>query len=109
MSVVPPDHLASLQSGDSSRKKSGRAVAGERGHTVWEWQTATGVFQRDVSDEQLHRLQAPHLEIVESAADTGQHEVWNALSTNRMNAQPSSPPSTRVGALRGLWRKLRDF
>ncbi len=45
-------------------RKSGRAVFDE-GRTVWEWQTATGVFERHVSDEQLARLENAGLQLME--------------------------------------------
>jgi hypothetical protein len=46
--------------------RSGRATWDDRGNSIWEWQTQPGVFSRDVSDEQLERLQAPQLRIVET-------------------------------------------
>ncbi|MFL6549620.1 MAG: hypothetical protein ACJ8OJ_13060 [Povalibacter sp.] len=105
MSVVPPDHLSGVQFVQDSRK-SGRAVESDRGHTVWEWQTATGVFQRDVTDDQLRRLEAPHLKIVEFAPSETQH-VWESLSTGRMHARTATRSPERRSALRGLWEKIR--
>jgi hypothetical protein len=49
-------------------RKSGRAAFDANGHTVWEWQTTTGVFERYVSDEKLHELTSPHLAIAEDFA-----------------------------------------
>src|SRR3954462_7318276 len=106
MSVVPPDHLSGVQFVQDSRK-SGRAVESDRGHTVWEWQTATGVFQRDVTDEQLRRLEAPDLQIVEFSKPTQSQHVWESLSTGRMNARQTKSPDRSRSALRGLWEKIR--
>ncbi len=106
MSVVPPDHLAAAYAAGASRK-SGRAVESDRGHTVWEWQTATGIFQRDVTDEQMRRLEASHLRVVEFSRDRSEHQLWKALSTGRMSALETSKPARSRGALRGLWEKLR--
>ena len=47
-------------------RSSGRAAVDDRGDTVWEWQVTTGVFQRDVTEEQIRRLEAPDLKIVET-------------------------------------------
>jgi hypothetical protein len=107
MSVVSPDHLAALNAANSSRK-SGRAVESDRGHTVWEWQTATGIFQRDVTDEQLRRLEAPELKIVEFSGESSEQHVWTALATGRMNARSATKPhAPRRSALWSLWEKLR--
>jgi len=106
MSVVPPDHLSAVHFATDSRK-SGRAVESDRGHTVWEWQTATGIFQRDVTDDQLRRLEAPDLKIVEFAPRETQH-IWQARATGgtdtRGVTRPATPPRS---SLRGLWEKLR--
>lgn len=63
------------------QRKSGRAVFDE-GRTVWEWQTATGVFERHVSDEQMSRLEASDLRLVEQsppAKDAGQAIYGSAI------------------------------
>ena len=44
-----------------SGRKSGRAVFDNQGRASWEWQTATGVFQTDVTNEQLAGLEAAGL------------------------------------------------
>jgi hypothetical protein len=48
--------------------KSGRAVWDDRGNSIWEWQTEPGVFTRDISIEQLKRLEASHLRLVDSSS-----------------------------------------
>ena len=104
---VPSDHVSPMQFAADSRK-SGRAVESDRGHTVWEWQTATGVFQRDVTDEQLRRLEAPDLQIVEFSSQAETQHVWQSLSTGRMTARPTTKSTDRSrSALRGLWEKIR--
>ena len=42
-------------------RKSGRAVFDNQGRASWEWQTATGVFETDVTNEQLQGLEAAGL------------------------------------------------
>ena len=39
-------------------RKSGRAVFDNQGRASWEWQTATGVFETNVTHEQLQTLEA---------------------------------------------------
>lgn len=47
-------------------RKSGRAIFSDDGRSTWEWQTATGVFTTNISDEQLTRLEAPDLRLDEA-------------------------------------------
>jgi hypothetical protein len=84
-------------------------VSGERGTSVWEWQTSTGVFERDVTDEQLRRLEAPDLQIVEfTSAHTGR---WIADSRASAPSAPakSKPSSADAGSnrIKRLWKRLR--
>lgn len=44
-----------------SERKSGRVVFEDDGRAIWEWQTATGVFERNVSENDLQRLEASNL------------------------------------------------
>jgi hypothetical protein len=45
--------------------QSGRAVSDERGNMIWEWQTAPGVYTREVTPQELHKLSAIDLELVD--------------------------------------------
>lgn len=47
-------------------RKSGRAVFDNQGRASWEWQTATGVFETDVTHEQLQNLEAADLSVLET-------------------------------------------
>jgi hypothetical protein len=93
-----------------AQRKSGRAVFDE-GRTVWEWQTATGVFERHVSDEQMSRLEASDLRLVEqspSAKDAGQAIYGShGVGRNEPIIRTRTPvPRANVGAFRQLWRRL---
>lgn len=91
-------------------RKSGRAVFDE-GRTVWEWQTATGVFERHVSDEQLSRLEASDLRLAEQSLpqkDAG-NSIYGSRSVGRNEpiARGRAPaPRAHVGPFRQLWRRL---
>lgn len=86
-------------------RKSGRAVFDENGGTVWEWQTATGVFERQVSEEQLSRLEASDLRLVEQSPPA--KAVGNVIYGSRTVARTRSPaPRPHVGAFRQFWRRL---
>ena len=92
------------------QRKSGRAVFDE-GRTVWEWQTATGVFERHVSEEQRSRLEASDLRLVEQplpGKDAG-HAIYGSRTVSRNDAiARSRTPARRsnVGAFRQFWRRL---
>lgn len=94
-----------------SDRKSGRAVFDE-GRTVWEWQTATGVFERHVSEEQLARLEAAGLRLVDqSHQDTGRvmygaEAARQAFSTRKQVFLARPARVEQVGVLRQLWRRL---
>ncbi len=95
-------------------RKSGRAVCSDRGDAVWEWQVATGVFEREVTEEQLRRLEAPDLQIVEfTPTQTGEQGRWIHDST-RATAYPAAHRKTMKpmarpagGPLAQLWARLR--
>lgn len=59
-----------------SDRKSGRAVFDNDGRSIWEWQTATGVFTRNVTDDQLSMLSTVTLEIDETAHEAQKAKVF---------------------------------
>lgn len=91
-------------------RKSGRAVFDE-GRTVWEWQTATGVFERHVSDEQLARLENAGLQLVEQVhegraiyGETGSQTAYKARK--QVFVGRPAPVVRSASTLRQLWRRL---
>lgn len=91
----------------TAQRKSGRAVFDD-GRTVWEWQTATGVFERHVSDEQLARLEAAGLRLIEPThQDTGR-VMYGAAAARQAYATRKQVyvARPRVGVLRQFWRRL---
>lgn len=49
-------------------KQSGRVAFDGRGNSVWEWQTATGKFDRDISTQRLKKLEAKDLSLMDTAS-----------------------------------------
>ena len=43
--------------------KSGRVAFDSKGNPVWEWQTAPGVYEQDVTTQRLKKLEAPELSL----------------------------------------------
>lgn len=100
-------------------RKSGRAVF-DQGRTVWEWQTATGVFERFVSDEQLSRLEASSLRLVDQSSQDAGSAIYGSrpavgkefvtrehvFSSTGAQQRTSVRRSESVSALRQFWRRL---
>jgi hypothetical protein len=90
-----------------SGRKSGRAVFDNQGRASWEWQTATGVFQTDVTNEQLQSLEAADLALAESDQDTMSERVWtSARSANVPHRVNSVTPARNPTVLKRLLRRL---
>jgi hypothetical protein len=63
--------------------QSGRAVADDRGNMIWEWQTAPGVYTREVTPQQLFKLSAIELELLDTQ-QSGEPVQWSrARITNQ--------------------------
>jgi hypothetical protein len=94
-------------------RKSGRAARDERGESVWEWQVATGVFQRDVTEAQLRELEAPDLQIVELPVAGAGSWIHDSLQSGahparpRYTVQASKVRAPARGTLRQWWARLR--
>jgi hypothetical protein len=93
-------------------RKSGRAVFDE-GRTVWEWQTATGVFERHVTEEQLARLENAGLQLVEQSSEgraiygeTGSQSAYNARKQVFVGRPAPVVRPTATGSFRQFFRRL---
>ncbi len=88
------------------RRRSGR-VTHEDGRGIWEWQTSTGVFTKDVSDDHLRRLERSDLRVVEHApvvVEDPMHKILDRLATST-NVK-SKPNKVAVKTTKGAWRTL---
>lgn len=80
-------------------RKSGRAVFDNQGRASWEWQTATGVFETDVTNEQLQGLEAAGLAVVESEqAEPGR--VWTNTPRSAVVGSSATRRATGVAPAR---------
>ncbi|WP_129776459.1 hypothetical protein [Peristeroidobacter soli] len=93
-----------------SDRKSGRAVFDE-GRTVWEWQTATGVFERHVTEEQLARLEHAGLQLAEPGfegraiyGETGSQTAYNTRKQVFVG-RPAPVRATATGSFRQFFRR----
>ena len=51
---------------EGTAKRTGRVTHDSRGNAVWEWQTSTGVFSREVNTQRLKTLSAAELKLAET-------------------------------------------
>jgi len=63
-----------------AEKSSGRVAFDARGNPIWEWQTSTGVFGREVSTQRLKKLEAKELAIVDTPPTPPQKKKGFELS-----------------------------
>jgi hypothetical protein len=89
----------------ANRRKTGRVIH-EGGRGVWEWQTSTGVFTRDVSDDHLTRLEVSDLRIVEHAPIKIQDPMLKTLDRLATNSKSKAGTDTHAkGTLRSFLKK----
>jgi len=90
-----------------SGRKSGRAVFDNQGRASWEWQTATGVFQTDVTNEQMQGLEAAGLALVDSEPAPTSGRVWANATGNKSSRRVNSVTQARnPTVLKRLLRRL---
>ena len=72
--------------------RSGRATWDERGNTVWEWQTAPGIYSKEISTQQLRVLQAKELQLVDQPPGiTSTYSHWKRQYPDRFTRMPANP------------------
>jgi hypothetical protein len=101
------NNTSSSSSQDPTRpaRKSGRAVFDDDGRCSWEWQTSTGVFSSNITNEQLTSLEAPHLELVDPNAAT----LTRTQRPLPRVVVPAAKPSRASGKLRRLLRRVAQL
>jgi hypothetical protein len=91
-------------------KKSGRAITDERGNSVWEWQTDTGSFKRDIDTQQLKRFQNTGLSLTDTSgkrSDIGPHDN-SAVAPTRPEEVATKPPRKSIDDLRKLSEEIKQ-
>jgi hypothetical protein len=87
---------------DMPRRKSGRAVI-EDGRSIWEWQTQTGVFERDVDTQQLRALEDANLSLVadDATVRSGSYYVHESAPITQPRARTHVQAKSTVAAKNG--------
>jgi len=86
------------------QRKSGRVSFENDGRGIWEWQTATGVFTRNVTTDELMRLSDVELQIVEPPAFVAQSISTGVRLPATRRAVAKKPESMAGRLLRRLTR-----
>jgi hypothetical protein len=66
---------------------SGRPTWDERGNSIWEWQTAPGVYSREISPQQLRALESNELHLIDGVQHFRQEPLWSRSAHSRINAR----------------------
>jgi hypothetical protein len=96
MTVRRPNDKLPAEKVEFPRRKSGRATFEADGRSIWEWQTATGVFERNATPEQVASLEDSNLSIVEDTESTGT-SIYGSTTTVKTDA-PAKAASNRTPA-----------
>jgi hypothetical protein len=100
-------HKHKISTMTDSGRKSGRAVFDNQGRASWEWQTATGVFQTDVTNAQLQGLEAAGLAVVETEQSTTSGRVWANVGSAKIAPRANNVvPARNPTVLKRLLRRL---
>jgi len=102
----PTDKPPAPEKAEFPRRKSGRASFDADGRSIWEWQTATGVFERNVTEAQVAKLEDTTLSIVEESKPQGT-SIYG--STTPMRAATRSAPAKPAPSSTVLSRLLKRF
>jgi hypothetical protein len=93
---------------DSTRdRKSGRTTFDNSGRGIWEWQTATGVFERNITDEQLSDLENSQLMLLDAATPREENRAvsyyeWQAQSSRSAKLNHEQIKTADAGPLKRL-------
>lgn len=66
---------------------SGRATWDERGNSIWEWQTAPGVYSREISSQQLQALEASELQLLDGAQSSCRETLWSRNAQGKLSVR----------------------
>jgi hypothetical protein len=88
-------------------KKSGRATTDERGNSVWEWQTDTGSFKRDIDQQKLERLQNTGLSTDTTGMPSGV-DPYNHSGTAPTTPEEAAKKPPRKVDLRKLSEEIKQ-
>lgn len=97
--------------GSASDRKSGRTSFDKSGRGIWEWQTATGVFERDITNQQLADLENSQLRLIDAVEPVEKvHAVsyyeWQEQSNKSTTTNRERTKTTEVGALKRLLNRF---
>lgn len=89
-------------------KKTGRATFDHRGNTIWEWQTDSGSFTRDIDTGKLKALQNDQLSLTDRhrKAETG-FDPYNTAARAPRGKDSGAKPRKSIDDLRKLSEEIK--
>lgn len=92
-------------------KKSGRATTDERGNSVWEWQTDSGSFKRNIDTQKLERLKSSGLSVADTCGKQSGIDPYNndrAIKPKQPEEAATKPRRKSIDDLRTLSEEIRQ-
>ena len=89
-------------------KRSGRATTDERGNSVWEWQTDSGSFKRDINTEELERLRNAGLSVTDARGTQAGFDPYNNSGITPTKPKEASKKPPRKIDLRKLSEEIKQ-
>jgi hypothetical protein len=87
-------------------RKSGRMAVDKSGRGIWEWQTATGVFEQNITDDQLAQLENSQLSFIERPKEQGAVSYYEFHERSSSAVRPAAAQATQRGPLRRLFGRF---
>lgn len=97
--------------GSAGDRKSGRTTFDNSGRGIWEWQTATGVFERNITDQQLAELENSRLTLIDSVEPKEEtaavsYYEWQEKSNKPAKLNREQTRTADVGAIKRLLNRF---
>ena len=106
MQKAPSKSKSASAKGSTRSRKPGRTSFDKSGRGIWEWQTATGVFEQHITDEQLAELEDSKLTFLEDGIkEPGAVSYFEFREQTKSKAAPVSATKP-LGSSRGPITRL---
>lgn len=107
-----PSKSKNASTGASARlRKPGRTTFDKSGRGIWEWQTATGVFEQQITDEQLAKLEDSQLTFLNESQpkEPGAVSYFEFREHTKGKAPAAAPAKAAAGSRGPITRLFARF
>lgn len=112
MQKAPSKSKSASAKASTRPRKPGRPSFDKSGRGIWEWQTATGVFEQNITDEQLAELEDSKLTFIGEdtmAKESGAVSYFEFREQTKSKAAPvaaTKPLGTARGPITRLFARF---